>query len=209
MITGKKILLLAPHPDDPDFSCGGSIARWSKENDLYYVAFSPCNVSLPKGFEDNVLFEELKASARILGIPENNIFTYSFTVRRFSEHRQDILEEMVKLKKAIEPDIVVMPNSYDIHQDHKTIHEEGLRAFKHSSLLGYEMPWNNLSFTSNFHVKLSKENFATKLKAIACYKSQEVRSYKSQDFFAGLARVRGMQVGTEYAEAFELIRWIL
>jgi len=209
MIKGKKILLLAPHPDDPEYGCGGSIARWSKENELYYVAFSPCNISLPEGFAENTLYDELMASARVLGIPEGNITTFDFPVRQFPEHRQDILEEMVRLRKSIKPDIVLMPNSNDIHQDHKVIYEEGLRAFKHSSMLGYELPWNSLQFTSNFHVKLSKDDMTTKWKAISAYRSQEVRSYKSEEFFKGLARVRGLQVGTEFAEAFELIRWVL
>jgi LmbE family N-acetylglucosaminyl deacetylase len=209
MIKGKKILFLAPHPDDPEYACGGSIARWSEDNELYYAAFSPCKISLPDGFPENTLFEELRASARVLGIPESNIITFDFPVRRFSEHRQDILEEMVKLRKSIQPDIVVMPNSNDVHQDHKVIYEEGLRAFKHSCLLGYELPWNNLQFISNFHVRLSKEDLGVKWDAISAYRSQEVRAYKSEDFFKGLARVRGLQAGNEYAEAFELIRWIL
>lgn len=209
MIKGKKILLLAPHPDDPEYGCGGSIARWSKENELYYVAFSPCNISLPEGFAENTLYDELMASAGILGIPEGSITTFNFPVRRLSEHRQDILEEMVRLRKSIKPDIVVMPNSNDIHQDHKVIYEEGLRAYKHSNLLGYELPWNNLQFISNFHVKLSKDDMTTKWKAISAYRSQEVRAYKSEAFFEGLARVRGLQVGTEFAEAFEMIRWVL
>lgn len=209
MIEGKKILLLAPHPDDPEFACGGSIASWSKDNDLYYVAFSPCLISLPEGFPENALFEELQASCNILGIPDNNIFTYNFPVRHFPEHRQAILEEMVKIRKSIAPDIVVMPNSSDIHQDHKVIYEEGLRAFKHCCLLGYELPWNNLMFTSNFHIKLTNNELAVKWKAISSYKSQEQRPYMSESFFEGLARVRGTQVGSKYAEAFEMIRWIL
>lgn len=209
MMKGKKILLLAPHPDDPEYGCGGSIARWSPDNELYYVAFSPCKISLPDGFHEDTLYDELKASANILGIPAENIKTFNFPVRRFTGHRQDILEEMVKLRKEIQPDIVVMPNSSDIHQDHHVIFEEGLRAFKHSGLLGYELPWNTLEFKSNFHVKISKEDLDMKWKAITAYASQDIRAYKSYAFFEGLARVRGMQVGSEFAEAFEVIRWIL
>jgi len=209
MIQGKKILFLAPHPDDPEYSCGGSMARWAKDNELFYVAFSPCKISLPEGFPENALYEELQASARVLGIAESNIFTYNFPVRRFPENRQDILEVMVKVRKSVQPDIVVMPNSNDIHQDHRVIYEEGLRAFKHCSLIGYELPWNNLQFVSNFHVKLAKEELSVKWEAISAYKSQDGRAYKSEAFFEGLARMRGMQVGHEFAEAFEVIRWIL
>jgi len=200
---------LAPHPDDPEYSCGGSIAKWIKDNEIYYVAFSPCIESLPDTFSDDTLFKELKASAEVLGIPEPNISTFNFPVRRFNEHRQDILELLVSLRKSIAPDIVVMPNSSDIHQDHRVIYEEGLRAFKHSCLIGYELPWNNLEFKSNFHVRISEKDLSVKWEAISAYSSQGVRAYKSKEFFEGLARVRGLQVGAIYAEAFELIRWVL
>ncbi|MDT8394344.1 MAG: PIG-L family deacetylase [Bacteroidales bacterium] len=140
MITGKKILLLAPHPDDPEYSCGASIAKWSKDNEIFYAAFSPCKISLPEGFHEETLYDELKHSAGILGIPEGNIHTYDFPVRRFPGFRQEILEEMIRLRNNIRPGLVLMPNSTDIHQDHKVICQEGLRAFKHTSLLGYEMP---------------------------------------------------------------------
>lgn len=209
MITGKKILLLAPHPDDPEYACGGSIARWAKDNDIYYAAFSPCKQSLPEGFSEDTLYKELKASASILNIPESHVFTYDFPVRYFPEHRQEILEMLVRLRKKINPDIVVLPNSTDIHQDHHVIYQEGKRAFKHACLIGYELPWNNITFTASFHVKLSRENLNVKWDAICAYKSQEIRAYKSLEFFDGLARVRGMQVGSEFAEAFELIRWVL
>lgn len=209
MIKGKKILLLAPHPDDPEYSCGGSIARWVNDNEIFYAAFSPCIISVPEGFDQDTLYRELKASAKGLGIPEKNVITFNFPVRRFSEHRQDILEEMIRLRSAVMPDIVAMPNSHDIHQDHSVIHEEGMRAFKHCSLLGYELPWNNLTFTSNFHVKLSREELDKKWEAISAYRSQEIRAYMSKEFIDGLARVRGLQAGTDFAEAFELIRWIL
>jgi len=209
MIKGKKILLLAPHPDDPEYSCGASIAQWSKENEIFYTAFSPCIASLPKTFAPDTLYRELKAAAGILGIPEANINTFDFPVRRFPEHRQDILELMISLRKSLKPDLVVMPNSNDIHQDHKVIYEEGLRAFKHSSLLGYELPWNNLEFKSNFHVRISEDALSKKWAAIEAYESQGIRAYKSKKFFEGLARVRGMQINTEFAEAFEVIRWIL
>ena len=209
MIKGKKILLLAPHPDDPEYACGGSIARWQHENEIYYAAFSPCKISLPDGFHEDALYEELMASTKVLGVPNGHIITYDFPVRRFSEHRQDILEEMVKLRKDLNPDIVLLPNSTDVHQDHKVVYEEALRAFKNACLLGYELPWNNLQFTSNFHVQLTKEELDIKWAAISKYHSQEIRAYKSKDFFVGLARVRGLQAGSEYAEAYELIRWIL
>lgn len=206
----QTVLVLAPHPDDGEFACGGSLKRFVEDgSEVHYVAFSPCLKSLPAGFEGNILFEELNNAAQILGIPSANVTTFDFPVRDFPKFRQEILEELIVLRKRIKPDLVLMPNSLDIHQDHHTIYQEGLRAFKHTKILGYELPWNNLSFTNNCHIKLSREHITAKMEALKCYKSQGARNYMDEEYFYGLAKTRGIQVNTDYAEAFELIRWII
>jgi len=205
----QKVLVLAPHPDDGEFGAGASLHKWAAEGaEIHYVAFSPCIVSLPKGAPEDILQNELMEATNVLGIAKERVSLADFPVREFPAQRQAILEMMVKLNKQIKPDLVLVPNSKDIHQDHQVIYEEGLRAFKHCCILGYELPWNSLEFKSNFHVKLSKKNVEKKYKAIACYASQTRRNYHDLDFLIGLARVRGVQVGTDYAEAFEMIRWI-
>ena len=44
----------------------------------------------------------------------------------------------------------MIPSESDVHQDHQTIYNESIRAFKFSSILGYEMPWNNRFFKKKF-----------------------------------------------------------
>lgn len=206
----KKVLVLAPHPDDGEFSSGGTLKRFSDLGiEVYYAAFSPCIKSLPKGMPEDTLWKELGNAAQILGIDPARITTYDFPVRDFPEHRQAILEELIKLKKQIQPDLVLLPNSLDIHQDHHTIHEEGLRAFKHTRILGYELPWNNLHFTNNCHIRLEREHIQAKMEALKCYQSQNFRNYMDEEYFFGLAKTRGIQINARYAEAFELIRWII
>tara|TARA_Y100000739_G_C20308302_1_gene328716 strand:+ start:165 stop:359 length:195 start_codon:yes stop_codon:yes gene_type:complete len=57
----NKILVLAPHTDDGEIGCGGSIARFIDEGkEIYYIAFSKCEESVPKGFPKNILEEEVK-----------------------------------------------------------------------------------------------------------------------------------------------------
>jgi len=75
--------------------------------------------------------------------------------------------------------------------------------------LGYELPWNNLNFTNNCHIKLEREHIEAKMNALACYKSQASRNYMNEEYFFGLAKTRGIQINSNYAEAFELIRWII
>lgn len=205
-----RVLVLAPHPDDGEFSSGGTLKRFTDLGlEVHYAAFSPCIKSLPAGLPEDTLWKELEAAAQILGIPKENIITYDFPVRDFPEHRQAILEELIKLKKRVQPDLVLLPNSLDIHQDHHTIYEEGLRAFKHTRMLGYELPWNNLNFTNNCHIRLEREHIQAKMDALKCYQSQNFRNYMDPEYFFGLAKTRGIQINSNYAEAFELIRWII
>lgn len=206
----RTAVLLAPHPDDGEFGCGGTLKRLREEGvDVWYVAFSPCKKSIPEGFDEDVLFRELKSAVAHLDIPEDKVITLDFAVRDFPEFRQQILEDLFKIRKQLSPDLVIIPNSKDIHQDHHVIHEEGVRAFKHARIIGYELPWNNFEMTTNFHVKLTRDHIKAKMKAIGEYKSQGFRSYTDEEFFFGLAKVRGIQVNHDYAEAFELIRWFV
>ena len=111
---------------------------------------------------------------------------------------------------SIQPfSLVFIPSLHDIHQDHTTIAQEGLRAFKNTTLLGYELIWNNLTFNTQCFVKLNKTNISTKIEALKEYHSQGKRDYLSEDFIYSLARTRGVQAGCEYAEAFEVVRLFL
>ena len=51
-----------------------------------------------------------------------------------------LLEQFVKIRNEYNPDLVLLPASSDTHQDHNTVYTEGFRAFKHASILGYELP---------------------------------------------------------------------
>ncbi len=210
MTIFNTILVLAPHTDDGELGCGASIHKFSSEGaEVFYVAFSICTRSLPEYLHPMTLAEEVKKATEILGVKKENLILYDYDVRHFPAIRQTILEEMVALEKQIKPDLVLMPCSTDIHQDHQTIYAEGLRAFKRTTILGYELPWNNLSFTTNTFVTLTENNVQQKIKALNEYESQKTRSYLNADFIRSLAKTRGVQIAADYAEAFELIRWII
>jgi LmbE family N-acetylglucosaminyl deacetylase len=205
-----KILVLAPHTDDGEFGCGGTIAKYvDSETEVFYAAFSLAEESVPPPFPKNILETEVKAATKELGIKPENLLLYKYQVRYFATHRQSILEDLVKLNADLKPDLVLMPSLHDLHQDHSTIAMEGLRAFKRTSILGYEMPWNNLNFSTQSFVKLSEEDINRKIKALECYKSQAAKNYASAEFIMSLARTRGAQIGVRFAETFEVVRWIL
>jgi LmbE family N-acetylglucosaminyl deacetylase len=154
------------------------------------------------------LAHECKKATAVLGIAADRVKLFDFEVRNFPKLRQDILEELVALNKKINPDTVFIPSSTDIHQDHGVIHTEALRAFKKSTLLGYELPWNHAQFNSSFFIKLTTDNIAKKAEALKAYQSQARRNYMEEDFSRSLAKVRGVQANTDYAEAFEVYRML-
>ena len=209
-IKNKKILALAPHTDDAEFGCGGTLARLLEDgNEVYCAAFSACEQSVLKSFPSDVLITEVKAATKKLGIKPTNLILFDYQVRTFNFHRQQILDNLIKLRKDIHPDIVFMPSANDIHQDHYTISQEGLRAFKFSTIFCYEMPWNNLTFNTSSFFVLKEKHLKKKIEALTEYKSQAHRTYANSEFVRSLARVRGEQVSTKYAECFDIIRWII
>jgi N-acetylglucosamine malate deacetylase 1 len=204
-----RILILAPHTDDGEFGCGASIARFLAEgHDVHYVAFSAAEKSIPKGLPTDILRKEVSCATGLLGIPPKNLRVLGFDVRTFPTFRQEILEAMVRLNSELDPSMVFLPSTNDTHQDHQTISAEGFRAFKKTSIFGYELPWNNLTFTSSSFVVVEEVHIEQKIKALACYESQADRTYATGDFVRAMAKVRGTQIGVPYAEAFEAIRLV-
>ncbi len=206
----SNVLVLAPHTDDGEFGCGGTMARLIEEGArVTYVAFSTATRSVPRGLPADILAREVREATATLGIPEKDLRVFDFEVRYFPTVRQDILERMIALSTEIEPDCVLMPSLSDLHQDHKTVAEEGLRAFKRTTVLGYEIPWNNITFNHQLYVTLAQRHLDLKVKALDCYRSQQHRNYAREDYIRSLAFTRAIDIGRELAEVFELYRWIV
>lgn len=204
----KRILILAPHTDDGEFGCGASINKWIEEGrEVYYATFSACKQSVLPQFPEDILITEVKAATKTLGIKPENLILFDYEVRTFNYHRQAILDDLIKLRAEINPDLVLMPSINDIHQDHKTIMEEGLRAFKFKSILCYEMPWNNLNFNTTCFSILEQRHLDKKMDALKQYQSQAHRPYSNPVFIKGLAIARGVQISSNLAEVFEVLRW--
>lgn len=209
MRENKTVLVLAPHPDDGELGCGATISKLIEEEyNVYYVAFSACEDSLPAGYEKDTLIKEAKNATSSLGIPKQNTSILSYPVRKFNHYRQEILEDLIRFRNKINPSIVFLPSSQDVHQDHMVINREGIRAFKDTSLLGYELVWNNLSSHHNYFQSLQKKHVEKKSNALTYYESQKDRPYLSREFVFSLAKTRGVQIKRDFAECFEAIRLI-
>ena len=206
----QNILILAPHTDDGELGLGGSINHFIEQGkNVVYAAFSTAEKSVPEGFPKDILKTEVKRATAELGIHKDNLLIYNYEVRKLNYVRQEILEELIRIRQSMNFDLVFIPSLHDIHQDHTTIAQEGLRAFKNTTLLGYELIWNNLTFNTQCFIKLEEKHIQAKVNALKMYESQGFRDYLSEEFIFSLARARGVQVGCKYAEAFEVVRLFL
>lgn len=196
-----RVLILSPHSDDGSLASGGTISRFIEEKiDVNYIIFH-----IDPEFKDECII-----ATECLGIPREKIKFYDHEIRRFLDTRQEILEEMLVLNSKIEPDLILVPTSHDIHQDHQTIHDESLRAFKTScSIWGYEHPWNNFSMDTGVFVRLEERHIEQKIDSLSLYLSQNDRKYLDPTYIRSLANVRGTQINSQYAEVFENIRMMI
>jgi N-acetylglucosamine malate deacetylase 1 len=206
----KNVYVLAPHTDDGELGAGGTIAKLIELGaNIHYFAFSTAQESVPEGLPKDILKTEVINATTRLGIPSQNVVVYNYQVRKLNYFRQEILEDLIMHRQKLNPDLVLMPSLNDIHQDHATIAQEGMRVFKGTTILGYELIWNNLTFNTTAFIDLNEKQIQKKCDSLKEYKSQASRNYMSEDFIFSLAKTRGVQIGVKYAESFEVVRMVL
>jgi len=86
---------------------------------------------------------------------------------------------------------------------------EGMRAFKRTTILGYEIPWNNFDFAYQAYVSLQQGHVDKKVAALAKYESQQHRRYSDPEYIRNVARTHGINVNREFAEVFEVYRVVV
>jgi LmbE family N-acetylglucosaminyl deacetylase len=208
MIQGwRRVLVLGAHTDDGEFGCGGTMARLVEANaEVRYVAFSIATRSLPEAFPPDALAREVREATVEIGLPETALTVHNFDVRTFPTHRQEILELLVGLWEEWQPEVVFQPSLNDVHQDHQVVAAEGLRAFKRTTVLGYEIPWNNFDFSYQAYVALEERHVERKIAALKRYESQQHRRYINPEYIRNVARTHGVNVNRDFAEVFQVYR---
>lgn len=206
----EKYLFIGAHPDDIEFGAGATLAKSVMKNiDCHALIFSNCSEALDSSNPDkNTLVVESQNALEKLGLPRGQMRFLDFPVRNFPASRQDILQVLFNLSREHSFDRVFVPCSYDIHQDHQVVAIESLRAFKFSTILGYELPWNNFESELRFFSELNNYQVQIKKEAISQFNSQKDRFYSGLDKVETILKFRGLQANMQFAEAFEVLRWI-
>ena len=196
----KTVLILSPHTDDGELGAGGTMSRLARDGArLVYVAFS----------QGSAIDREVLAATSVLGVEMRDVVVFRYPTRMFVAKRQAILQDIIHLKEKYQPDLVLCPSPHDTHQDHEVVSREAQRAFKDRTMLGYELPWNNLVFESRCYWPLSKDDVQAKIKAIGKYKTQRNRAYTRPESIWSTVVMRGVALGVPFAECFEVVRWVV
>jgi LmbE family N-acetylglucosaminyl deacetylase len=201
---GSKVCFIGAHPDDIELGCGALIAHIAAKSDVICVTLSD-NQKNPD--LKNVMDEHLR-SLTTLGIQHENVVIGNFETRRFSHFRQEILEYLVELNRKHQPDIVFVHARSDIHQDHATVTDEVMRAFRGKTILGYEIIRSSYGYAPSFFVEVSEADVQKKIEAIGQYKTYQDKYYFSPEVTRATLIRYGALAEKSFAEGFEILRII-
>lgn len=202
--SGKRVCFLGAHPDDIELGCGALIAQIVNQTDIRCVTLSD-NQKNPDLLN---LVEEHYASMAVLGVPREKVILGQFETRRFPHARQEILEYMIQLNRTFKPDIVFVHTRADIHQDHGTVTEEALRAFRGTTVLGFDVIRSSYGFFPNFLVEVSENEVKKKINALMEYKTYTSRYYFNSEVTRSTLIRYGAIAERPYAEGFDILRVI-
>ncbi len=198
----KRALFIGAHPDDIELGCGALISHILPQSELLCVTLSDNR----KNPQLTHLPEEHYRSMAVLGVPEKNVILGQFETRRFPEFRQEILEYMIQLNREFKPEIVFVHTKADIHQDHGTITEEALRAFRGTSVLGYDVLRSSYGFFPNFLVEVTEQDVECKIAALNEYKTYQSKYYFDPTITRSTMIRHGALAERPFAEGFDILR---
>lgn len=199
---GKRVLFLGAHPDDIEIGCGALIHNIVNKTEILCVTLSDNqkNPDLKK-----VKNEHLE-SMKVLGVPEEKVVFGPFETRVFPDSRQDILEHFLKLRKEFKPDLIFTHSKQDVHQDHNTMTDEALRAFRGITVLGFDVVRSSYGFFPNFLVEVTEENVNKKIEALAQYATYQDRYYFNAELTRSIMVRHGALAERPFAEGFDILR---
>jgi N-acetylglucosamine malate deacetylase 1 len=219
----RRILVIAPHPDDEVLGAGGTIARFADEGAEVYVAIM--TKGYPPDFPEELNQtdrQEALAAHQVLGVKETLFLSLPAAQLDTVPHR-DINAQLSELIHKIQPNTLFVPFIGDIHMDHQLVFlsslvaarpnhpdaPKAIYAYETLSETNWNAPYLTANFVPNVFVDISPY-LETKLEAMRMYASQ-IKLFpneRSEETLRALATLRGSTVGRFAAEAFCLIRQI-
>ena len=202
--SGRKLLFLGAHPDDIELGCGALLSNLAEKTDVLCVTLSDNrkNPALQN------LVEEHYRSMAVLGLDRQQIVLGPFETRNFPRDRQEILEYLFELNRTYRPEIVFVHTQADIHQDHLVVTMEALRAFRGTTVLGFDVLRSSYGFFPHFLVEVTERDVERKVKSLLEYSTYCDKYYFSPEVVRSTLTRHGALAERPFAEGFDILRII-
>ncbi|HUX87352.1 MAG TPA: PIG-L deacetylase family protein [Chloroflexota bacterium] len=221
-----RVLVIAAHPDDPEFACGGTSARWAAEGkEVYYLV---CTRGDRGSSDPEMTSERLvqirqgeqRAAARVIGAKEVNFLNFTDgELAPTYEFREAIVREI----RRVRPDCVMTHDPTSVytagslnHPDHRAVGTATLDSVyptardrlnypehEQTGLLPHKVKEVYLWGAPNPNVWVDiSSTFETKIESLRCHVSQVGKAEQLAERLRERAQKVGEPQGIPLAEAF-------
>jgi LmbE family N-acetylglucosaminyl deacetylase len=191
------VVLLGAHPDDIEIGAGGLLLALGALPGLrvHYVLLT--------GGPDRHA-EARAAAAAFLPAARLTFALHDLPDSRLPASWEAVKRIVAAAAAEVRADLVVAPGPDDAHQDHRTLATLVPTVFRDAPVLHYEIPkWDGDLGRRNFYLPISEERVRRKVELLnVSFPSQKSRDWWDDEVFLGLARLRGMECRSRYAEAY-------
>jgi LmbE family N-acetylglucosaminyl deacetylase len=197
-----SVLAIGAHPDDIEIGAGGLLLALAQlRSRVRYVVLTGTAERQEEARNAAHAFMAGDVPVDFFDLPDGRLPAVWGSVK-------DLLE---KVSQIYSPDLIIAPSSADAHQDHRTVGEIVPTVFRDQLCLGYEIPkWDGDIGRPSVYFPLSAEMVRRKVQLLdKCYPSQRGRDWWDAEVFLGLARLRGVECRSTYAEAFTCTKSVI
>jgi LmbE family N-acetylglucosaminyl deacetylase len=195
----RSLVAVGAHPDDIEIAAGGLLLSLAAASPGVRVHYVLCTGSAERQAEARA------AAAVFLPGAELSFALHDLPDGRLPGHWAAVKEIVNQASATLSPELVLCPAPNDAHQDHRLLGELAPTAFRDQLILHYEIPkWDGDLARRNAYVPLTDEVARRKVSLLhESFPSQKGRDWWDDEVFLGLARLRGMECRSRYAEAFD------
>jgi LmbE family N-acetylglucosaminyl deacetylase len=219
----QRILVIGAHPDDEILGGGGALAVHAEEDSILHFLILSTTIGSRTGESlDTVAVHRLKCAQTVADLYGAQLHLADFPDNRFDTLDQlTVVQRIEEVIRQVQPDIVYTHSTADLSRDHQIVAHATATATRPQpgstvrTVLSYEVrsatEWSvTRSFRPVWYRRLTPTAVERKLRALAIYES-EMRPWPHSRSIPALRAqmsLRGADIGTDAAEAFELIRHI-
>jgi len=221
-LSNKKILVLAPHPDDEALSCGGLITKATSMGSEVFVLFfavGNCRQLSTGNTKIGTRLEEALNASRFAGYNYDFMYVGDEHMKLDSLPLKLLIDKIEDTIEVFKPDIVCIPSQNSYNQDHRTVFDASIAALRPTPrnlrhfvpcVIECEEPYTwgvGEAFKPNLFIDIT-DFLDKKLELLACHATQNRADPfpRSKQNLTRLAGFRGAEAGIKYAEGYKIHR---